>query len=286
VLGAKLAAVQQAASDLQAATGAEVRVWTVPDLGTEPTLDSLVKHWCLDCGSLTAPGGGLKTTVIVFAMSYSGHDVGIFYGDAWKNAFSGANSETRIWQDFMVPQFQNGDFGQGFINGMKEAQRVLNEYLYPGQTPSTAGSPIIGWTVLGVVVALGGGLGGRQLARSAKARKAAAAQAESVRQAAREKLAASRDAVMGGLLELDARKADVDVATVYEPVSADVGPARAAYLEAMAAANEDILGDATNERDDLTTQQYEAAQKVYDAAGEQVEKTRRRWPTSAASRAK
>ena len=270
-----LSGVLAAATSLTAATGAEVRVLTVPNLAGQATLDAFVKHWVQQCPSLLAPDGAIKTNLIVFAMSMEGHDVGIFYGDTWKPAFTGANTETRIWQDFMVPRFQSGQFGQGFIEAMKETQRVLSAYLHPGQpAESTGNGRTAAWVGGAGAAALLLGIGGPVWVSAARNKRAAAKHAEEERQAARAKLVAARDAVMNGLLELDGHKADVDVAAVYEPVAPDMATARADYTTAMDAANQAILTDTTQDRDDLTRRDYEKALESYDAAGPEVEKAR------------
>jgi len=282
VLGDGLEQVRGAAESLRNAVGAEVRVITVTDLGSEPTLDALVKNWCVACGTLASPDGGIKTNLIVFAMSSATRGVGIFYGNAWRAAFSGANAETRIWQDFMVPAFRDGRFAQGFADAMAETQRILTAYLHPGQaappdpagpsgTPSGSqdGRPA-GWVVGGGLVAIVGGLGVRSGVVAVTRRRATAKELEDGRQAARAKLAASRDAVMSGLLDLDAARAGIDVAAVYEPVAEGMATARTDFADAVAQANQAILGDTTDGRDDLTTPEYERAQRSYDVAAEQV----------------
>jgi len=277
LLGSQKTAVQAAVSDLQSAVGAEVRVITIASLKGASSLDSYVQNWCRYCTSLSAPGGGLKTNVIIFAMSYQERSVGIFYGDTWQPAFTGQNSATRIWQDIMVPRFQNSDYAGGFIEAIKETQRVLTAFQHSGTTPpqsNRGNAALAGWITLGVLVLAGGGLGAGAIVKTKRTKRDEEQKAEAARKAAYQQLASRRKDVLSGLLELDMRKTDVDVTAVYESVSSEMAPARAAYYDAMAEANKAVAGDTTNERRDLTTEQYKEAEKSYDAAGPQVERAR------------
>lgn len=110
--------------------GAEPHVLTFQSL-PNGTLDQSVKGVVDGCKSWQGVNGGTKSNLVIFAVSTQPHKVGIFYGDRWDNAFTGENSETQIWQNYMVPDLQDGNYSQAFVDGMKQAKQALHEYQNP-----------------------------------------------------------------------------------------------------------------------------------------------------------
>jgi uncharacterized membrane protein YgcG len=159
ILGDGTTQVEEASEALNS-VGADVRVRTYQSFAPYSTLDEYIGEIQKGCGSWTAPdGASWKSNIVIFAMTMDERSVGIFYGSKWDNAFSGANSEARIWGDFMVPQFQGGDFTQGFVDGINETTRVLNEYLHPSQAQPSGGGESdsnAGWIVLIIFLSLVG----------------------------------------------------------------------------------------------------------------------------------
>lgn len=135
VLGSKTDKVKQAAQALNS-VGADTRVLTVTSFAGYATLDDYVKGFVQHCGSWRGASGDVKTNLVVFAMSNKEHKLGIFYGSEWNNAFTGSNSESAIYSKYMTPRFKDGDFGQGFVDGINRVHTVLNEYLNPGSVSS------------------------------------------------------------------------------------------------------------------------------------------------------
>ena len=118
ILGDGTTQVEEASQKLES-VGADVRIRTLQSFAPAATLDAYIQSQETNCASWQSPDGSRKSNLVVFAMSMDERSVGIFYGSKWNNAFSGSNSETRIYQDFMTPQFQGGDFSQGFVDGIE-----------------------------------------------------------------------------------------------------------------------------------------------------------------------
>jgi uncharacterized protein len=161
ILGSSITQVEDASKKLES-LGADVRVRTVKSFAPAATLDDYVQG-LQSCPSWQSPNGSRKSNIVIFAMSMQERKVGIFYGSKWDNAFTGANSETRIYEDYMAPQFKGGNFSQGFVDGINQTDQVLNNYLHPSaaqseKSGSSSGSDgSTGWIVLiifGSLVAL------------------------------------------------------------------------------------------------------------------------------------
>lgn len=160
VFGDQQSQVVQAAQQLTN-LGADVRVRTIPSLGGFATLDALFKNTQVNCPSWTGTGTNRKSNLLVFMMTLNDRKVGIFYGDRWVDAFNKTGGDQRVWQDFMVPAFRDGNYAKGFVDGMNESHRVLDLYIHP---PANTGTGTVVnkqptdysglWKVLGIGLVL------------------------------------------------------------------------------------------------------------------------------------
>jgi uncharacterized membrane protein YgcG len=277
LLGSKTNQVQQAAQGLNS-VGADVRVVTVTSFKPYSTLDDYVKTDLVGgCGSWQSANGGMKTNLVIFAVSTQPHGVAIYYGDAWKNAFSGANSDARIKGDYMVPQLQNGDFGKAFVNGINEVRRVLNNYLHPGSTSANkpAGKSQAG-LVAGIVfgtlflIALLLGVGWWVLRRRSDNEK---------RETARQRALTARDkttSILGEIGDSNSSNGTVRKAKVAKYAAADPSTARALkqalgdvdanYNSAMDAMPAATTAAGTADDKGLSISVYEALASRYEDA--------------------
>ena len=139
----ELEKVQTATTELADFVGADVHVVIVDSIGSSPSLDSFIDDIVDDTPSWQSPTGDVKASLLVFAMSLDSRDMGIYFGETWKPAFA-KDSEMRLMNDYMVPEFKSGDYATGFIKAMEEAGRVLDNHLHPttqspvAQQPQTA----------------------------------------------------------------------------------------------------------------------------------------------------
>lgn len=161
--GSDLSAVEASARSL-ATLGTDVRVRTLPNLGSFSTLDGYIDSMKSECGSWRSTSGTRKNNLLVFAMAVNDRKVGIFYGEQWKQAFKDAGGEGRIYNNQMGPRFADGDFAGGFVAGMNESFRVIDKFLKPDKAASNSGPAVIVdkkptdlsglWIVLGIMVGL------------------------------------------------------------------------------------------------------------------------------------
>lgn len=134
-----ISAVEAEAQNLSA-LGVEVRVRTVNrtgSLGDDNALDKFEKTLEEGCNSWQATGGERKNNLVVVMVAVENRLTGLYYGEQWEKTLDKAFDG--IIDDRMNPRFRDGDFAGGFVNGIKEVERVVNLQLNPPAPGSSDG---------------------------------------------------------------------------------------------------------------------------------------------------
>lgn len=134
VFGGNLSAVEQAASALQAQSGALVRVRTFTDIQAD-TLPAVNQQIVARCESWRAYNGELNNDFIVFMIAYEQRDTTLVYGIRWAAML---DSQWERIVDGMNTYFPGRDFSGGFVYGISETNRVIDLYLHPPTLPPPA----------------------------------------------------------------------------------------------------------------------------------------------------
>ena len=143
ILGNQIGDIEAAAKKLES-IGADVRVRTFTDFGNAGTLDAFIEQYQKQYSSWLGANGERKNNLLIFAVSMKESKLGIFYGDQWMNALEYTGEGLRISSDLIGPKFTGGNFVDGFLDGMNETYRVLNDYLHPSATTGTdSSSPVV-----------------------------------------------------------------------------------------------------------------------------------------------
>ena len=119
--------VEQAAKDLAVKTGAQVHVVTMRDLGNADTLKIFFQELTDRTPAWRATDGGAEKNLLVFAVASESRDLGLFYAvpGLFSKVFADPEVETDIWMNHMGSEFKNGRWADGFIAGMKQAEKVI-----------------------------------------------------------------------------------------------------------------------------------------------------------------
>ena len=141
--GSNIDRVDEAAQRLLG-LGVEVRIRTMRSLGGAGNLDSYEALQRDQCASWRSPEGTRKNTLVVFMMyveSQTNRGTGLYYGGQWDSTLGRNTTHLRIQTEFMNPRFRDGDFAGGFVAGINETYRVINQHLNP---PVSGGSGSFG----------------------------------------------------------------------------------------------------------------------------------------------
>jgi uncharacterized membrane protein YgcG len=278
ILGSGESDVESAAGKLEK-LGADVRVVTLGSFSPSATLDAYIDKTVDRCPSWQSANGMRKNNLLIFAMSMDEHGLGIFYGESWKDRIDNSGGSEAIWSTYMAPQFANGNFSDGFVDGMKATGDVIKSSGTRSQdnSSSSTGKPTdltgLFW-VLGIIVGLValGTLIWFIWSRIVEAR----SNREKLR-VARQKALAARDATttltnsLGGDDEQAVRRVKVtkysqageSIASELRTALATVEGSLAVSAEAMSLA---ASASATPEDSDLTTGEYELMAERYEKA--------------------
>ncbi len=135
----RMAEVQDAVQQLENA-GTVVKIVTMSHLPAGiGNLDQWEKQQLRSCPSwLAADGVNEKSNLVVLVISMQEKQWGIYYGPEWRTILD----EKKEWILYKVmrPRFHDGDFAQGFINGI---QAVTEQVQIATSPPSSAPAPVV-----------------------------------------------------------------------------------------------------------------------------------------------
>lgn len=140
VFKSRIEEVRAQAQALMNNSGAEVRVRTIQSYGSQENLDTYTKALGRSCPSWWT-SGDFKNNMVILIISIKERQTGVYAGSQWANPLGGPTIP-RIRNDIMGTRFANGDFVGGFVEGMKEIDRLLNGYLHPAP-PVQAQPPVV-----------------------------------------------------------------------------------------------------------------------------------------------
>ncbi|MDR1795294.1 MAG: TPM domain-containing protein [Erysipelotrichaceae bacterium] len=127
--------MEQAIAEIDSSYQSDIRVITENTL-SKSSLESMVDSIVNSTPALQAPNGGMKSSLILFIVIVKDQQVGVYYGSSWKSALD--FEVDSILDDFMIPEFQSGDYANGILRGINEVGHVLDLKLYPEKTPQPA----------------------------------------------------------------------------------------------------------------------------------------------------
>ncbi|MFA5986534.1 MAG: TPM domain-containing protein [Parcubacteria group bacterium] len=131
LFGGKAQDVQRAAQALQS-KGADVHIWTIRSFAGEASslmeyeekLEKSFPAW-------QSANGKRKSNLIVLMMSLTERKTGLYYGSEFGRPLE--KNWIRIQTDLMNPKFGRGEFAEGFIAGLDEVTRLVDEHIHPSQ---------------------------------------------------------------------------------------------------------------------------------------------------------
>lgn len=265
VFGASIGRVEDAASEL-VKSGADVRIRAIRSFGAAGNLDQFEKQVEAQCPSWRSPEGGRKNNLIVLMLSLDERKTGLYYGDQWEKAL-GAHW-IRIQTDLMNPRFRDGDFAGGFIDGLREVRRLVEEQTRPSlRTPSGLASQwsTLRWLLLAAVVMAAGFFLYTLVVtsrREREKRRAAQQKARLAKQGAASRINDLLEKVQ--LLEIKINAMATMVSTEdTQPLAEDLGGVR--QLVGSAAQQYGDLAHSAGdpERPDLSVAEYAATEEAY-----------------------
>lgn len=141
IFNGKIHQVEQAALRLQR-EGAIVHVRTINRFsGETATLEEYYENLLRKYPSWRKPGTHIgpvkaKGNLVVLMVAVKDRTTGLYYGDEWKGTLK--KNWTRIQVDLMNPKFRQGDWAGGFVAGLDEVSRLINNYLHPSAAAQPA----------------------------------------------------------------------------------------------------------------------------------------------------
>ena len=105
--------------------GATVRVRTVPTWIGHGSLDHYEAELERACPSWQTPGGGTRNSLIVIMIAVQDRETGLYSGDQWRHVVR--PHWDNIQSRFMNPRFRDGDYAGGFVAGLLELGRLVEE---------------------------------------------------------------------------------------------------------------------------------------------------------------
>ncbi len=146
--------VSAAASRLVNA-GAAVRVRTVEDRGSFPTIDKMHEAMVEKCPSWQAKDGGTRNNLVVVWVSKKTQETALKFGGQWRVQLDKAWPQ--IVSGTMNPRFRDGDFSGGIAKGLGDVTTLITASSVARSGPTTIqqASDYSGlWTVFGWIVGL------------------------------------------------------------------------------------------------------------------------------------
>ena len=162
IFGDELSRVERAARELKS-KGADVHIWTIKSFSDsgEANLDAYFTNRLLKNNpAWQSPKGKKKGNLVVMIYALKERSIGIYYGHDWKSSIE--PNRIRILTDLVAPKTSRHKYADGFVAGLEETARVIQEYFHPtasrtivhaSQTKPTDFSGL--WSVLKWVLVLG-----------------------------------------------------------------------------------------------------------------------------------
>lgn len=138
LFGDRLADVQTAVQRLEDA-GAVVRVVTMRDMGQFGNLDQWEADRLRHCSSWQSAEGDRRANLVVLAISMAEKQSLISYGGEWSSVLD--EQKVYVRKQAMGPRFKDGEFAQGFINGLDKITDLIKTKSMP--QPATPSAPIV-----------------------------------------------------------------------------------------------------------------------------------------------
>lgn len=141
LFGEKLKDVEAAVRNLQS-KGADVHVWTIKSFaGEASSLEGYEKKLEKNFPAWQSASGKRKNNLVVLMTSMKEKKTGLYYGSEWNRPLE--KNWLRISTDLMNPKFKRGEFAEGFVVGLGEITRLVDEHIHPAQTAPPAQTVVV-----------------------------------------------------------------------------------------------------------------------------------------------
>ena len=80
---------------------------------------------------------------MIFEESATNRGAALYFGTQWSTPLEQNSNFTRIQTEVMNPRFRDGDFAGGFVAGINETYRLLDQHLNPSASDGGVGSILV-----------------------------------------------------------------------------------------------------------------------------------------------